>query len=162
MSVPKLSYFGGVRGRAEPMVLAYTYSKTKFVHEQLTNEQFGAMKEKLPYGQLPVLEVNGTVHGESKAIASYVAKTTGLAGKTPEDALRVDEAYCLSAGLMESIGGIIFCADEKEKSEKLKKLTEETAPKFMGFFDKLICKESGWVLTHKEPSMADFAIQDIL
>ena len=39
----------------------------------------------------------------------------GLAGKSNEDAMRVDEVYCLAAGLLEAMGKVAFEADAAKK-----------------------------------------------
>lgn len=43
-----------------------------------------------PYGQVPVLYVDGEPIGQSKAIARYVAKIVKLAGKNDLEDLKID------------------------------------------------------------------------
>lgn len=44
----------------------------------------------MPFGQVPVLEVDGKVINQSMAIARYVAKLVKLAGKDDMQALEID------------------------------------------------------------------------
>lgn len=44
----------------------------------------------LPFGQLPVLEIDGVTYNQSSAIARYVAKQVGLAGQTDLENLQID------------------------------------------------------------------------
>merc|ERR1712087_52299 len=162
-NIPRLRYFD-VRGRAEPMRMCFVASNKKFEDERVSGEKFAEEKgdpSKIPFGQLPVLQVGGLNYGESTAIATYVAKTTGMAGKTDEDLMKTVSVYCLCASLMEAIVGIHFCQDEKEKAEKTKKLTEETAPKFLTFFEDILKANGTGFVVGKELTLGDCAIQDI-
>lgn len=44
----------------------------------------------MPFGKLPVLEVNGNVVGQSIAIARYLANKAGLAGNDEWESLMID------------------------------------------------------------------------
>ncbi len=44
----------------------------------------------MPFGVLPVLEVDGEVISESIAICRYIAKTVGLYGETPLEQAQID------------------------------------------------------------------------
>ena len=45
----------------------------------------------LPWGQIPILEVDGKVYGQSNAIARYLAKKYNLVGKNEFESLKCDE-----------------------------------------------------------------------
>ena len=70
-----------------------------------------SLKPSLPFGQLPVLEVDGNTICQSMAIARYLASECGIAGSSGLVKAQVDEK------------------DEKVKAEKMKKVGEETIPK---------------------------------
>ena len=44
-------------------------SGVRYTDQRLTSEQFLAVKDKLPFGQLPVAKINGVVVYQSMAIA---------------------------------------------------------------------------------------------
>ena len=50
---------------------------------------------------------------------SNSALVTGLAGKTSEEAMRVDEVYCLVGSLLEAIGKVSFEKDDAKKVTEL-------------------------------------------
>ncbi|KAL8620404.1 hypothetical protein ACOMHN_055485 [Nucella lapillus] len=137
----KLYYFS-VRGRAEAMRLVMAAAGKKFEDIRLTGEQWGAEKAKSPYGQMPFIEYKGKRYGESKALTSFVARECGLEGKTSVDALRVDEVFCLTGSLLEALAKAHFEKDADAKAKLEKQLADETIPKYLGFFQKLL-KESG-------------------
>ena len=83
MSDIKLTYFDA-KARAEISRVILSYAGVKFTDERLTGtaynkiyhcnisisgEQFGALKSKLPYGQMPVLNYKGEVVCQSITIA---------------------------------------------------------------------------------------------
>ena len=64
----KLTYFD-LKGRAEISRLILSYSGARFTDERLTGEQFGALKSRLAYGQMPVLSYKGQTLYQSITIA---------------------------------------------------------------------------------------------
>lgn len=46
----------------------------------------------MPYGQVPVLEIDGKKMHQSNAICRYFAKQCGLAGKNDMEAYEIDAA----------------------------------------------------------------------
>lgn len=50
----------------------------EFEDQRVSFPEFGALKPTLPAGQLPVLEVDGTMYTQSGAILRWAGKKTGL------------------------------------------------------------------------------------
>ena len=50
-----------------------------------------SLKPSLPFGQLPVLEVDGVTISQSMAIARYLANEFGLAGNSNLTKAQIDE-----------------------------------------------------------------------
>jgi glutathione S-transferase len=102
MSTPKLLYFD-LNGRAGlvRLVLAaagVAYDDVRFDASAFagptatgnTTLKFADIKATTPYGQLPVLEVNGAHIAQSRAIERYLAKEHGLFGKDNLEAALID------------------------------------------------------------------------
>jgi glutathione S-transferase len=53
----------------------------KQIIDERVSDGFAQLKPTLPFGQLPVLEVNGIVIPQSVAITRYLAREHGLYGK---------------------------------------------------------------------------------
>ncbi|XP_078589985.1 hematopoietic prostaglandin D synthase-like isoform X2 [Branchiostoma floridae x Branchiostoma japonicum] len=77
----RLVYFN-VRARAEPTRLVFAAAGVDYEDVRIQRNEWPGLKPNTPMGQLPVLEVGGVTICQSMAIARYVAKETGLAGKT--------------------------------------------------------------------------------
>ena len=55
------------------------------------SEDMPSLKPSLPFGQLPVLEVDGDMIGQSMAIARFLANQYGIAGSSNLVKAQVDE-----------------------------------------------------------------------
>ncbi|GMS92572.1 hypothetical protein PENTCL1PPCAC_14747, partial [Pristionchus entomophagus] len=85
----KLSYFPG-RGMTEVSRQMLHLSGTLFEDNRLEMDEWAKVKESAPFGQLPLLHVDGKPLPQSFAIARYLAKLFGFAGATPFEAAWVD------------------------------------------------------------------------
>ncbi|EGZ19550.1 putative glutathione S-transferase [Phytophthora sojae] len=134
----KLTYFDG-KGYAELARMLFNYGNVAFMDERISLEDYEAMKPKLPFVQVPILEVDGTVYSQSMAMARYAAKLAGLYPGDAVTALKVDmfsSSLCdLDAPFMDFMWKT---EDETEKAEKKKVFIEETVPTFLTTFEKLV------------------------
>merc|ERR1712038_886374 len=103
-------------------------------------------KPSAPYGQLPILEVDGVTIAQSMAISRYLARETGLAGTTNLVMAQVDEAVDVINDVQNAIWGAVFEGDEKLKAEKKKKVEEETIPNNLANLEKVLEARGGQFL----------------
>ncbi|NP_001083518.1 prostaglandin D2 synthase, hematopoietic a [Xenopus laevis] len=85
----KLIYFN-LEGRGEILRYLFSYSNIEFEDRRLEFADWPALKPSIPYGQLPVVEIDGVIFNQSLAIGRYLAKKAGLIGKNDLDEIRVD------------------------------------------------------------------------
>uniref|UniRef100_K3WK14 Glutathione S-transferase n=1 Tax=Globisporangium ultimum (strain ATCC 200006 / CBS 805.95 / DAOM BR144) TaxID=431595 RepID=K3WK14_GLOUD len=159
MSAPQLkfSYFN-IAGRGELSRLIFTYANVAFTDDRVVN--FPELKPKCPFGQLPLLEVDGTMYSQSMAIARYAARVGGLYPENPVDALRVDMiSETLSEILTAYIGAFFHEKNATLKVEKFKKLVEETAPKAFGVLETMV---QGKFFLGDKASYADVQLLDVV
>ncbi|EGZ23679.1 hypothetical protein PHYSODRAFT_353859 [Phytophthora sojae] len=134
----KLTYFDG-KGRAELPRLIFNYGGVAFTDDRISHADFGALKPTLPFGQVPILEVDGVVYAQSMAIARYAAKIAGLYPSNAVEALKADMFSCSMGDLEGPFVDIAFkTPDEAEKAQKKKVFIEETVPKFFATLEKLV------------------------
>jgi len=98
--VMTLKYFP-MSGRAEPIRLVLVLGKFPFHDDRVSSEDWErSVKKTTPYGQLPILIVDGRTMAQTKSILRYLGKLTQYNGKAlyPPNtflAAKVDE--CLDA-----------------------------------------------------------------
>lgn len=85
----KLTYFP-VKALAEPIRFLFSYGGIDFEDVRFNRDDWPKLKSTTPYGQVPMLEIDGKKINQSTAIARYIAKQVGLAGKNDLEALEMD------------------------------------------------------------------------
>ncbi|XP_029440758.1 hematopoietic prostaglandin D synthase [Rhinatrema bivittatum] len=85
----KLTYFN-LRGRAEIARYIFAFSGIKYEDNRLQRADWLTIKSTIPFEKIPILEVDGIILHQSLAIGRFLAKETGLAGKTHLEQAQVD------------------------------------------------------------------------
>jgi glutathione S-transferase len=159
-SVPVLTYFNG-RGLGEISRLLFAAANAEFKDVRIVygSEEWPAKKASTPYGQLPILEVNGKTFGQSAAIQRYIAKTHGLYGANDLEALAIDGVY---EALLDTRKGFFDARNLKDETEKKAAIAKYFTTSFVEWAGKLTAALSangegkGWFVgTHV--SLADIA-----
>ncbi|PNH00252.1 Hematopoietic prostaglandin D synthase [Tetrabaena socialis] len=97
----KLHYFA-VPGRAEVARLCLTFGGIPFEDIHYTGQTYPEAKAKMPFGQVPVLELpDGRMLAQSGAIDRYAAKLAGLYPEDPLEAAFAAYAVFLLSELMD-------------------------------------------------------------
>ncbi|EGT52653.1 CBN-GST-8 protein [Caenorhabditis brenneri] len=85
----KLSYFP-IRGAGEIARQIFAYAGQEFEDNRIPKEEWPAIKPSTPFGQLPLLEVDGKVLAQSHAISRYLARQFGINGKSAWEEAQVN------------------------------------------------------------------------
>lgn len=85
----KLTYFN-LTALGEPIRMLFNYGGIAFEDDRFEQEQWPEIKPKTPFGQIPILTIDGKKINQSIAIARYVAKLVKLAGKNDFHSLEID------------------------------------------------------------------------
>ncbi|KAJ3022468.1 cytochrome c oxidase subunit 1 [Thoreauomyces humboldtii] len=158
----KLSYFD-TAGRAEPIRLALTYAGIEFEDYRFPRDQWPTVKATTPFGQVPVLTVDGKQVAQSTAILRYVAKLAPASGLYPTDdfqALKVDEYL----NVLEDMGSLLrpsmYEADVAKKLEMRKALLapEGSLTQLLANFEKALSQSGKGYAVGSSPTIADLAI----
>jgi glutathione S-transferase len=77
MSIPKLTYYN-IEGRGEVARLCFGKGGIDFEDNRISFPDWPAVKPTMPYGKMPVLEIEGHTLTQSNAINRFLGKRVGL------------------------------------------------------------------------------------
>lgn len=169
----KLTYFD-IQGAAEPTRLALTLSGTPFEDVRVNFEQWTSMKPQTPYGQLPLLNIDGgETRTQSMAMLRYVGATYSETLYPRDKLFDVEEAIGLVEDMRNSWLPCIYVSMRPEsygypegfgQTEEGKALVksmrtgwlENKLPHFAQYISEMIKRNGGvWMASKDEPTIAD-------
>ena len=170
MSKPTLFYFAS-RGRAELIRIVLAEAGVEYTEHPVGHgtppvngrpTDFQALKATplLPFGALPVWEEpDGFVLAQSVAIASHLARTHGLQGKSARDAARCDQMLGAFDDVRAELRKLASVAPEGRTAQR-EQLSSEFLPRWFGYFDRLLRANRGGadVLVGDSLTVADLAL----
>ncbi|GFO29430.1 glutathione s-transferase [Plakobranchus ocellatus] len=160
-SAIKVIYFN-LPGRAEAIRLLLTLAGKKFEDVRINLQQWQEMKPTTPCGTIPIIEIDGKRFGQSRAIASYLARELGFYGETNLDGLKIDQiAHIAEDFVLEYGNKYFFVQDPGKKAEGEKVLREQSAPKYLGFFEKFLEEEGTGFTVGSSLSLGDVVVFDV-
>uniref|UniRef100_A0A914EFT6 glutathione transferase n=1 Tax=Acrobeloides nanus TaxID=290746 RepID=A0A914EFT6_9BILA len=140
----KLTYFP-VRGLGEIARLILHYANVTFEDVRMAQDDWPNYKNKTPFGQLPVLEVDGKPLAQSFAIARFLARKHGLAGKDDWESAQIDSIADFMKDLANECRpyfGVVSGRMEGDKDKLYNEVFKPCIEKNMPILEKLL-KESG-------------------
>ncbi|KAL5014352.1 hypothetical protein ScPMuIL_008622 [Solemya velum] len=163
MPTYKLYYFPG-KGRAELSRLLFAAACIQYEDNRISGDEWAKVKPTTVTGKMPFLDVDGAQLPEGDAIARYIAREHGLAGKTSWEVAQADVILGVCNDLRKEMVQAHFEKDEKLKAEKQTKLGKETFPNYLAVFEKILNKNSNkdGYFVGKSLTIADLAVYDLL
>ena len=148
MSTYKLTYFN-TKGLGEVTRLIFAQAGVQYEDKRVTREaEWPELKPNTPYGELPVLEVDGKQLAGSGPIARLVAERFNLAGSNDFENADIASIIVVLQALIQKIFQLAFEKDETRKADLKKALEEEHIPKNLGALEKRAAgnnSASGWI-----------------
>ena len=159
MPTYKLHYFNAM-GRAELIRFVFAQAGVPYEDIRLTSEQWAEFKPKTPYGQMPVLEVDGKMLAGSGPIERFLAEQYGLAGSNAFENADIASILDVVDDLGHRLMHVFYEKDEARKAELKKGLEETHIPKYLGALEKRAAANNsadGWIYGAKV-TYADFGV----
>ena len=151
-----LHYFHG-RGIGEPIRLLFTVGDIAFTDRRYSVDEFAnmaAFKARLPFGQMPALEVDGVFFGQTDSIARLAARLAGLYPSDPIEAARSDMIVVHQAEIQSALAKMSFdgvpgapgtkMVPQEERQKRIAAWVETTLPGALLRLEKL-AQEGGMV-----------------
>lgn len=138
----KLYYFN-MRGAAEALRLVFAVAGVEYEDVRYTfGEEWQQHKEEMPQKMMPCLEIDGKKHCQSGALLRFLGRQYNLYGKTNLEALVIDEIAESFVDMTKGLGVFFSETNKDKKAEGMKKIVDETFPKYVPLMCKRL-KENG-------------------
>lgn len=161
-SKPTLTYFA-IPGKGEVARLAFTLGKVDFVDKRIQFSEWPTLKPTTPFGQLPLLEVDGTTFAQSAAIDHYAGKLSGLVPEDPAQALLSDQAYFfVGQDVWPVISPTMAIKDPEEQFKARRELAKGPLAERLATLDKLVASRPGKWLGGDRISLGDLQVFNFL
>ena len=157
--------------RAEVLRVSLFIGKITFDDVRISKEEFreviftGKLRNEIeiPFHQLPVLEIDGKIVGQTGAIARYCGKISNLYPKDDFLAAKVDQIIDTATDITNLVSPTVREKDEIIKKIMRERLTSKLLPRWFNYLENILQKEKNcqWFVDNKM-SIADIAIWRLL
>ncbi|XP_041982322.1 glutathione S-transferase 2-like [Aricia agestis] len=137
-----LTYFP-LKALGEHLRLLLAYGGEDFEDVRLDREQFMLIKSTTPFGQLPVLEMNGRKLAQSTALARYLGRKYGIAGANADEDLEIDQHVDFVHDIRSKAGTVQYEDHEEVREKKHAELSKNFYPVALEKLDAIIKKNNG-------------------
>ena len=156
--------------RAEVLRVSLYISGTPFEDVRISREEFINMiktgflpnGKKVPFHQLPVIEVDGKIIGQTGAIARYCGKVSNLYSEDILEAAKIDQIIDAATDITNLVSPTIREKNEQKKIEDRKILTNKLLPRWFKYLENLLSDETSEWFVENKMTIADIAIWRLL
>jgi glutathione S-transferase len=153
----KLSYFDFHGGRAEPVRLALHIGGIAFDDHRFTFPEFAEVRKATPFGQVPVMQVDGAVVTQCDAIGRYAGKLAGLYPADPYQALLCDEVMYVVEEAGVKLGPTFRMTGDEQKEARLA-LVNGHMPLYLGWLQTQLLAHGGEYFADNRLTIADLKV----
>ncbi|KAK3931601.1 Glutathione S-transferase [Frankliniella fusca] len=143
----KLHYFD-LTALGEPIRFLLSYGKLDWEDIRYDDAQWPETKKKMPFGQMPVLDIDGKIYAQSIAISRYLAKQVGLSGKDDLENLKIDIAVHLFLDFHTKIGDWAYDPIPNSKAAKEVDLKDKM-DFYLKKFEEMVKENKGFLVNGK-------------
>ena len=156
--------------RAEVLRVSLFISNIPFEDVRISREEFINMiktgylpnGKKVPFHQLPVIEVDGEIIGQTGAIARYCGKISNLYSKDNINAAKIDQIIDAATDITNLVSPTIREKDEQKKVEDRLLLKNKLLPRWFRYLENILLEStSDWFVENKM-TIADIAMWRLL
>ncbi|KHJ92206.1 glutathione S-transferase protein [Oesophagostomum dentatum] len=158
----KLYYFEG-RGLGEIARQIFALAGVHYEDIRVPHEKWEEYKSKMPFEQMPVLEVDGQQIPQSLAICRYLARKYGYAGSTPYEEAIVDALADQYKDFYVQIKGFYYPAlglAEGDVEAAKKDILIPARDRYLGYMTTYLKKSSSGYLAGNELTFADLILAE--
>lgn len=156
--------------RAEVLRVSLFISNIPFEDVRISREEFINMiktgylpnGKKVPFHQLPVIEIDGEIIGQTGAIARYCGKISNLYSNDDINAAKIDQIIDAATDITNLVSPTIREKDEQKKVEDRLILKNKLLPRWFRYLENILSESaSDWFVENKM-TIADIAMWRLL
>ena len=156
--------------RAEVLRVSLYISGIPFEDIRISREEFINMiktgflpnGKKVPFHQLPVLEIDDKIIGQTGAIARYCGKISNLYSNDDFNAAKIDQIIDTATDITNLVSPTIREKNEQKKIEDRKNLTNKLLPRWFKYLENLLSDENSEWFVENKMTIADIAMWRLL
>jgi glutathione S-transferase len=153
----KLSYFDMNGGRAEPVRLALAIGGIAFEDHRFTFAEFADVRKTAPFGQVPVLWVDGVQVTQCDAMLRYAGRLSDLYPSDAFQALRCDEVAYVVEEATAKLGPTFRLTGEAQKAARTA-LVEGSMPVYLKWLQTQLLGQGGEYFIENRLTVADLKV----
>lgn len=157
----KLTYFN-LQGKGETIRLILAVAKADYEEKKLDFTEWGPLKATTPFGQLPVITVDGIELAQSCTIIRYLARKFDLAGDGEEGFAYAD---MMNEHVQDYIKEFVlarFPKSPEHKQEQCEKIVQKFLPNWLACAEKMLKKRGGEWFSSNRLTYGDLAMHHAL
>ena len=156
--------------RAEVLRVSLYISNIPFEDVRISRDEFINMiktgflpnGKRVPFHQLPVIEVDGKIIGQTGAIARYCGKISNLYSNDNINAAKIDQIIDAATDITNIVSPTIREKDEQKKIEDRLLLKNKLLPRWFRYLENILSEStSDWFVENKM-TIADIAMWRLL
>ncbi|KAJ8675365.1 hypothetical protein QAD02_011151 [Eretmocerus hayati] len=159
MSAYKLTYFN-ITGIGEPIRFLLSYGGADYEDKRIEFEEWPQYKHKTPMEQVPILEIDGKVFHQTRAIGRYLARKFNLYSSDDLEAMEID-ATIDDIDDCRIFVSTYFREKDPAIKAKQKEIAHEKITFYLGKFEEQVKKNGGYFVGNKL-SWADITFTAII
>ena len=156
--------------RAEVLRVSLYISNTPFEDIRISREEFINMiktgflpnGKRVPFHQLPVIEVDGEIIGQTGAIARYCGKISNLYSDDNINAAKIDQVIDAATDITNLVSPTIREKDEQKKLEDRLLLKNKLLPRWFKYLENILSEDTSEWFVENKMTIADIAMWRLL
>ncbi|XP_023950273.1 glutathione S-transferase 2 [Bicyclus anynana] len=148
-------YYFPVKALGESIRMLLAYGGQEFEDKRVPMEQWLEFKPSTPFGQMPVLEIDGKKYAQSLAIGRYLGRKYGLVGGDLEEDFEIDQNVEFLNDIRAKAAAVQYEPDEALKAKKHADFSANLYPTLLAKLDEIVKKNNGHLALGKL-TWADF------
>ncbi|CAG9788907.1 unnamed protein product [Diatraea saccharalis] len=148
MPTVKFTYFPA-KALGESCRLLLAYGGQEFEDYRINPDNWPNIKPTTPFGQLPVLEIDGKKYAQSLAISRYLGRKYGLNGADIEEDFLIDQSVDFINDIRAKAATVQYESDEALKEKKHEDFSKNVYPPMLKKLDEIVKQNNGHVAAEK-------------